>query len=228
MPFILETFTAPPFAENTYLLADTTAGEAVVIDPGGRVPDILRVAELRGVRIGLMVATHAHIDHVAGVEELRAHSGAPFWLHDDAVPSLAGLPGQAVTYNIPPFAIPRVDGPLVPGQVITVGSLHLRVRFTPGHAPGHVTLVLDGPAVALDEGDQERPFAFCGDVIFQNSIGRTDLADGDYERLMQSIEREILTLPPETVLYSGHGPATTVGTERRFNPFVREWIRQRV
>lgn len=220
---VFEVFTVPPFGENTYLLGDAEAGEAIVVDPGGRVEDILRVAERRGVRVVRIVNTHAHIDHVAGVASLQARTGAPFWLHADAVPMLDALPAQATLYGLPPTTVPSVDHLLAPGQAIPVGALSLEVRYTPGHAPGHVTLV--GPPVALD-GEAPVPFALCGDVIFMGSIGRTDLPGGDFDTLMASIEREVLTLPDETLLFSGHGPATTVGQERRSNPFVRQWLGQ--
>jgi glyoxylase-like metal-dependent hydrolase (beta-lactamase superfamily II) len=221
---VFEVFTVPPFGENTYLVGDAEAGEAIVVDPGGRVDDILRVAERRGVRIGRIVNTHAHVDHVTGVAELKARTGAPFWLHPEARPMLAALPAQAALFGLPPVEVPEVDADLAAGQRLEVGGLVLEVRDTPGHAPGHVTLV--GPLVELD-GEGPAPFALCGDVIFQGSIGRTDLPGGDYATLMRSIEGQILTLPDETVLYSGHGPATTVGLERRFNPFVREWLAER-
>lgn len=220
---ILETFTVPPFGENTYLLGDADAGAAIVVDPGGRVDDILRVAAQRGVTIRAIVNTHAHIDHVSGVEELKQRTGAPFWLHRDAEPMLATGPAQAEMFGLPPFEVPAIDAYLTEGQTIDVGGIALAVRHTPGHAPGHVTLV--GPEVELD--GRKSPFALCGDAIFLGSIGRTDLPGGDYDVLMGAIEREILTLPDETVLYSGHGPATTVGRERRTNPFVVDWLRQR-
>jgi len=216
---VLEVFTVPPFGENTYLLGDADAGVAIAVDPGGRVDDILRLAERRGVEIGRIVNTHAHIDHVTGVAELKRRTGAPFWLHPEAVPMLAGLPAQAAAFGLPEVEVPAVDGELAAGQTIDVGGLRLEVRFAPGHAPGHVILV--GPTVSLE--DAIHPFALVGDVIFLGSIGRTDLPGGDHAVLMRAIEEEVLTLADDTVLYSGHGPATTVGYERRSNPFVGAW-----
>jgi hydroxyacylglutathione hydrolase len=218
---IHEVFTVGPFQENTYLLGDADAGEAVVIDPGGRIDDILRVAELRGVRVTAIANTHSHIDHVTGVAELRARTGAPFYLHADGVALLAALPQQAAMFGLPPQAPPAVDRFLVPGEALRVGGIDLLILDTPGHAPGHVTL-LAGP---LDLDGLVAPRAWVGDVIFAGSIGRTDLPGGDYDTLLRAIEREVLALPPETVLYSGHGPATTVGRERQFNPFVLDWLR---
>lgn len=212
----------PPFGENTYLFGDADAGVAVVIDPGGRADEIVRVAEQRGVAVQAIVNTHAHIDHISGVADLQARTGAPFWLHPDAVPMLATAPLQAAMFGLPPFAAPPADHLLAPGQAIPVGGLSLTVRHTPGHAPGHVTLV--GPVLTLD--DRSAPVAFCGDVIFLGSIGRTDLPGGDHATLMTAIVDQILTLPDDTVLYPGHGPATTVGRERRSNPFVLDWLRR--
>lgn len=218
---VLETLTVPPFGENTYLFGDADAGVAVVIDPGGRADEIVGVAARRGVAIHAIVITHAHIDHIGGVADLQARTGAPFWLHPDAVPMLATAPLQAATFGMPPFEAPAADHLLAAGQTIAVGGLSLTVRHTPGHAPGHVTLV--APTLTLD--GRTAPVAFCGDVIFMGSVGRTDLPGGDHATLMTSIAREILTLPDETVLYPGHGPATTVGRERRTNPFVLDWLR---
>jgi len=220
MKLVLETFTVMPFSENTYLVGDADAGTAAVIDPGGRVDDILRSARLAGVTIHLILGTHGHIDHVSGVAELAERTGAPYWLHADARPFLDHLPQQAAMFGLPPVPVPRVDGPLTAGQEIAVGGLRFTVREAPGHAPGHVILV--GPA--LDYEDHQGPIVFCGDVIFRGSVGRTDLPGGDLAGLRRSIEREILSLPDEALLLSGHGPATTVGLERRQNPFLRQWF----
>jgi glyoxylase-like metal-dependent hydrolase (beta-lactamase superfamily II) len=220
---VLETFTVPPFQENTYLLGDADAGEGIVVDPGGRVDDILRVAAQRSLAIRAIVNTHSHVDHVLGVAELKARTGAHFWIHPEAVRMLQALPNQAALYGLPPAEVPEVDGALQDGQELAVGDIRLTVRDAPGHAPGHVILV--GPVLELE--NETAPRAIVGDVIFYGSIGRTDLPGGNFETLMASIERAVLSLPDETVLYSGHGPATTVGHERAFNPFVREWLVER-
>jgi len=220
MTFLLDTFVCPPFAENTYFVGDSAAGEAVVIDPGGRIDEVLRTAELRGVRITQIWGTHSHIDHMAGVAELQRRTGAPFLLHPEAVPMLVGLPVQADRFGMPPVEVPTVQGLLAAGDTVSVGRYAFTVRDTPGHAPGHVTFV--GPDVAYE--GVTAPVAFCGDVIFLGSIGRTDLPGGDYAQLLRSIEEQIVTLDDTTVLFSGHGPATTVGRERRSNPFVLDWL----
>lgn len=220
MKLVLETFTVMPFSENSYLIGDADAGAAAVIDPGGRVDDILRTAQLAGVEVRLILGTHAHIDHVSGVAEMAERTGAPYWLHRDALPFLAHLSQQAQLFGLPPVRVPRVDGHLYADQTITIGEMRFTVREAPGHAPGHVILV--GPDIE-HEGHQG-PAVFCGDVIFRGSVGRTDLPGGDTATLRDSIRREILSLPDGALLLSGHGPATTVGLERRQNPFLRQWF----
>lgn len=220
MRLVLETFTVPPFGENCYLVGDAAAGTAAVVDPGGRVDDVLRSAKTAGVKVDLILGTHAHIDHVSGVAELAERSGAPFWLHQGALPYLDHLPQQAQMFGLPPVRIPRVDGWLTEGQRVAVGGLTLTVREAFGHAPGHVILV--GPSLAYE--DHEGPLVFCGDVVFRGSVGRVDLPGGDEATLRESIRREILSLPDASLLLSGHGPATTVGLERRQNPFLRQWF----
>lgn len=222
MRLVVEVFVVQPFAENTYLVGDADAGAAIVIDPGGRADEIVRAAERHGLIIEAIVNTHAHIDHVSGVAALQALLDVPFLLHAEAEPTLERVPAQARQYGFGPLDVPKVDRHLVHGERIDVGGLTLEVRDTPGHAPGHVTLVSSALAGGPD-GTTAAPMAFVGDVIFRGSIGRVDLPGGDYATLMRSIEREILVLPDDTMLYNGHGPATTVGHERATNPFVLDW-----
>jgi len=220
---VLEVLTVPPFGENTYLLGDSDAGEGLVIDPGGRVGDLLSVADRRGLSIVAIAATHAHVDHVMGVAELQAATGAPFLVHPEAAAALGDVASQASAFGLPPVEVPHPDGDLVPGKAVIVGGLALDVLFTPGHAPGHVTMVT--PELALAEPPAR--VAFCGDAIFLGSIGRTDLPGGNFPELMAAIEAQLLALPSNTVLYPGHGPATTVGHEAQYNPFVLEWLAKR-
>ncbi len=217
---ILEALTTGPLAVNTYLLGDSDAGRALVVDPGGAANAIVGLLDRRGLQLQAILATHAHIDHVAGAEELRRRSGARLRMHPAAQASLATLPAQAMWFGLEPIEVPVVDESLRPGEEVQIGGLRLTVRDTPGHAPGHVTLVSE----PLPLGDRAVIVALCGDVLFQGSIGRTDLPGGDYEQLMHSIEREILTLPDEALILPGHGPASTVGQERHGNPFLVEWL----
>jgi glyoxylase-like metal-dependent hydrolase (beta-lactamase superfamily II) len=215
----VDVFPVPPFQENTYLFSDLDAGVALAVDPGGRVPEILDRARERKVEIVLIANTHAHIDHVMGVAEMQAATGAPFRLHPDAARTLARMPEQAELMGLGPVRVPQVDAPLAAGDRFHVGTQEFSVRYTPGHAPGHVTLVAEG--VPMPGGPAD--IAFCGDVIFRGSIGRTDLEGGDYDLLMSVIDTEIMTLAPDTLLLSGHGPRTTVAVEAATNPFVLEW-----
>jgi glyoxylase-like metal-dependent hydrolase (beta-lactamase superfamily II) len=203
-------FTLGPVATNTYLVADPETGEAAVIDPADQGEEIVREARSRGWRIGNIWLTHAHFDHLAGAGGVADHSSPPppVALHPDDYP-LWRIQGGAAFFGmrIDPGPEPTID--LRHGQVLNLGGNSLEVRHAPGHTPGHVMFYCSKDEVM-----------FCGDVIFQGSIGRTDLPGGDYDTLIASIRAQVLTLPDETRLLSGHGPETTVGIERRTNPFL--------
>lgn len=200
-------FTGGAFAENTYLVSCTRTGRGILVDPGAAVDLALAAAGDAGVEIETIVLTHAHLDHVEGLARAKEATGAPVLLHPDDAPLYAGAPTQAQWFGLALAPLPPVDGPLAHGDAVRFGECTLAVRLAPGHAPGHVILVGDGVALV-------------GDVVFQGSIGRTDLPGGDLLTLMTSIREQVLTLPDETVLHTGHGPDTTVGHERRTNPFI--------
>jgi glyoxylase-like metal-dependent hydrolase (beta-lactamase superfamily II) len=151
--------------------------------------------------------THAHLDHVLGVPRLKAETGAPVWLHTADRPLYDHVPEQAAFYGLEAEPLPPPDREFRAGDTVRLGGIEFTVRHTPGHSPGSVSLV--GPGAV-----------FGGDVLFAGSIGRSDLPGGDYDTLIKSIERELLVLPDQTIVYSGHGPETTVGHERRANPFL--------
>ena len=154
--------------------------------------------------------THAHIDHVLGnAFVLRTYPGVPFLLHALDLPTLRAVPTYAGPYGFANYEPAEPTGELAAGQVIKLGESELHVRFAPGHAPGHVVFY-----------DEEGGQLVGGDVLFKSSIGRTDLPGGDHNTLLKSIETELLTLPDATVVYPGHGPTTTIGAERRSNPFL--------
>jgi glyoxylase-like metal-dependent hydrolase (beta-lactamase superfamily II) len=154
-----------------------------------------------------ILLTHAHMDHVEGIPAVKRELDVPILLHPADAPLYAAAPMQAQMFGLRMEPLPPVDGELVVGDAVRFGECALEVRFAPGHAPGHVILVGDGVALV-------------GDVIFAGSIGRTDLPGGDFATLMRSIREQVLTLPDETTLHTGHGPDTTVGRERVSNPFV--------
>jgi glyoxylase-like metal-dependent hydrolase (beta-lactamase superfamily II) len=196
------------FLENCYLVIDEASAACAIIDPGEEAGLIAFKLEAAGVTpVGIWL-THAHVDHVLGVPRLRADTGAPVYLHPADRVLYDHIPEQALAFGLPPGErLPEPDRALAHGDVLRVGELEFRVRHAPGHSPGGV--VFEGAGAA-----------FAGDVLFQGSIGRTDLPGGDFETLVQSIERELLTLPDTTIVYSGHGPETTIGRERRTNPFL--------
>ena len=196
------------FQENCYLIADGATGEAVIVDPGEETQAFLAELKQRSWRLTAIWLTHAHFDHVVGVAAMHRATGAPIHLHPADRPLYDSLPQQGLWFGMRLDPAPAPHQPLVAGQRLTVGSVEFTVRETPGHSPGSVSLV--GPGVVLS-----------GDALFAGSIGRTDLPGGDYQQLIESITRELLSLPDDTIVHSGHGPATTIGEERRHNPFLR-------
>jgi len=196
------------FAENCYLVVDEDAGECAIVDPGEEAGLILHKVKETGTRPVAIWLTHAHIDHVLGVPRIAAETGAPVWLHPADRPLYDAVPEQAAWFGLaPPGSLPAPDHEIAPGARLSVGGLDFEARHAPGHSPGSVCLV--GPGVV-----------FSGDVLFAGSIGRTDLPGADLETLIASIERELLPLSDDTIVYSGHGPETTIGRERRTNPFL--------
>ena len=201
------TLTNGAFAENCYLVADPAAGDAAIVDPGEEVPLFRARLDHEGWTLRAIWLTHAHVDHVAGVAGLR-DAGVPVYLHPADRTLYDGFPGQAALFGLRAAAPPPPDRDLVDGATVSVGSCSFRVVHTPGHSPGGVSLVGQG-------------IAFVGDALFAGSIGRTDLPGGDLKTLLASIHEKLFALPDDTVVYSGHGPATTIGAEKKDNPFVK-------
>ena len=201
------------FVENSYLVVDEAAGECAIVDPGEEAGLILHKVNETGARPVAIWITHAHIDHVLGVPRVHAETGAPIYLHPADRPLYDHVPDQAAAFGLAPVPpLPPPEKSWSHGESIQVGALTFDVRHTPGHSPGSVSLVGEGVGVGV---------VFSGDVLFQGSIGRTDLPGGSLETLLASIERELLVLPDSTIVYSGHGPRTTIGVERGANPFLR-------
>ena len=219
-------FTLGPAQTNAYLVADSKTREAAVIDPAwdGRI--ILDAAQKRGWRIGHLWYTHAHFDHIGGAGAIAdALNPLPLVaLHpNDHVLWRAGGGGAFFGFDIDPGPEPTID--FYHGQILRLGNVELEVRFTPGHTPGHCILYVAladprAPEKHRDYSERSRSVCFCGDLIFAGSVGRTDLPGGNWEQLEESIKTQVFTMPDETRLLSGHGPETTVGEEKRSNPFV--------
>jgi hydroxyacylglutathione hydrolase len=205
-------FTLGPVQTNAYLVADSETKEAVVIDPAWDGVIILAEAQKRGWRIGHLWYTHAHFDHIGGAGAIAdSLNQLPLVaLHpNDHVLWRAGGGGAIFGFDIDPGPEPTID--FVHGQILKFGNYEFEVRFTPGHTMGNCVLYVATEGVC-----------FCGDLIFNGSVGRTDLPGGDWNALVKSIQEQIFTMPDETRLLSGHGPETTVGEEKRSNPFVGE------
>ena len=206
IPFVLG-----PLENNTYLVVDSESNEAVAVDPSFDSEIVLSEIRQQGWQLTQIWLTHAHFDHIVGVKTLASSADPP-------IP--VGLhPGDLVLWKqnggAPSFGVKIERGPepslfFAHGQILHVGNLTLEVRHTPGHTRGHVVFVCHSAG-----------FALCGDLIFNNGVGRTDLPGGDANALINSIRTQILTLPPTTRLYSGHGPETTVGDEIKKNPFLK-------
>lgn len=206
----ISTFTGPGFAENAYLAVCGESGRCVAVDPGRGAAELIEAVVADDLALEAIYLTHAHLDHIEGIGEVRRYRpGVPIWLHADDLALYRGVQRQAAMFGLTAEAQPEPTDMIVPGRPLGFGSCRFDVRFTPGHAPGHVIFVSDDDGLAL-----------VGDVVFQGSIGRTDLPGGDTQTLMRSIRNEVMTLPDDTTLYPGHGPPTTVGRERLTNPFL--------
>lgn len=206
----VRTFTGGGFGQNAYLLVCEPSELAVVVDPGADAPRMADAIVHEKLDVAAILLTHAHIDHVEGVAAIRrVVPDVPIWLHPEALPMYRAMPHQAARFGLDMEALPDPTDQLTHGMRFELGKCGLDVRYSPGHAPGHVILVAD-----------DESFALVGDVVFHGSIGRTDLPGGDMKTIMKSIREQVLTLPDHTVLYSGHGPPTTIGRERFGNPFL--------
>lgn len=206
----IRTFTGGGFGENAYLAICESTRACVAVDPGSGASSLVRAVESEDLDLHAILLTHAHLDHIEGVADVRAaQPDAPIWLHPDDLGLYRGVQRQAAMFGLSVDPQPEPTDELVPGEPFHFGECIFDVAFAPGHAPGHVIFVSQPDSIAL-----------VGDVVFQGSIGRTDLPGGDFQTLMASIRREILSLPDEMTLYPGHGPATSVGQERGMNPFL--------
>jgi hydroxyacylglutathione hydrolase len=208
---LVRTVPVGPLQCNCSIVADPDAGDAVVIDPGEEADKVLRALAATKCRAIALLHTHGHFDHIGGTAGVKRATGAAIRIHPADRPLYDALPEQASFFGIEAAPPLPPDGGFSDGETIEVGRFRLHVLHTPGHTPGSTCFHLEA----------ETPVLFAGDTLFRRSIGRTDLWGGDTETILTSIREKLFTLPPDLRVVCGHGPDTTIGEERRENPFVK-------
>jgi hydroxyacylglutathione hydrolase len=210
----VRSFTVGAIAENCYVARRDGADHAVIVDPGEEADRILGAVDKLGVEIDAILVTHCHFDHIGAVAPVAAATGAPVWCPQIEVPVLADIMSYVPWPGFGPYESYDADETVSGGERLSLAGLEIDVVFTPGHSPGHVTYAIP------DEGA-----LFSGDVLFQGSVGRTDLPGGDWATLLESIRGLVDSYPEETTVYPGHMGITTLGAERASNPFLAELAR---
>ncbi len=205
---IIEKVVVGPLEENSYIVADEVSKEAVVIDPGDEPDRIMELIDSNGFNVLAVICTHGHFDHVGGIGDIKKATGARVMIHKDDTETYGMAKEQAVLWGFNVDDLPEPDGFLNDGDEIKAGGMVFRVMHSPGHSPGGICLYGEG-------------VLFSGDTMFQGSIGRTDFPGGSIDKLKESFKR-LIELPDDTRVFSGHGPETTIGREKRENFFMSE------
>jgi glyoxylase-like metal-dependent hydrolase (beta-lactamase superfamily II) len=201
-----------PFANNIYVVTDAATRETAILDVGFEPGKVIELVRREKLLVRWLLATHAHYDHVAAMLPVQQAVGGVFALHPGDRPLLERVELQGSMFGLPPVEVPEVGHDLVPGERVPLGEQYMNVLFTPGHAPGHVTF-------------KHGSTLWSGDVLFAGSVGRTDLPGASWDQLERSIRDVLFPLGDEMKVLPGHGPATTIGAERKSNPFVGEVAR---
>ena len=209
MKMKIETIAVSSFAMNCYLVADPESGEAIYIDPGAEAEMLIDKIQKQDLNLKYVINTHCHIDHCAEISRVVNYFKVPYYIHKDDLPLLDILQEQGDMFGLKVQARPPVTGFVEDGDLIEFGKLNALILHTPGHSPGSISIKIQDAV-------------FVGDCLFMDSIGRTDLYKGDYNQLIRSIKEKLLVLDDNTEVYPGHGPKTTIGREKRFNPFLQE------
>ena len=210
---IIETRAVPPFQKNGYVVACEVTRKAVVIDPGDEIDQLLHVVQGQSLHVERILLTHAHVDHVTGVARAKQVLQVPVYLHKDDQFLYDAAPQQAEFFGLHCDPLPAIDRHYEVDELLSLGEYEVGVHHTPGHCPGGVCL-------AIGRKDAAKEDLFVGDTLFAGSIGRTDLPGGDYAMLIRSITQVLFGFGDAARVYSGHGPQTTIGRERRTNPFL--------
>ncbi len=214
MAFEIRVLTLGIASTNCYILGDTDTGDAILIDPVDQPELLLRTIADEGWTLKLMLATHGHFDHVLASKGIKDATGVPFYIHGADMFWLDGLPQRGVQFTGKPFPEAAVPDRLLTDatETLTLGNFTLETLFTPGHSPGHIAFYWP-----------HSNLVFCGDALFKGSIGRTDLPGGDYNTLMRSIFNKLVPLGDDVRVLPGHGDVTTIGLERRTNPYLLDY-----
>ncbi|HZQ09785.1 MAG TPA: MBL fold metallo-hydrolase [Anaerolineae bacterium] len=210
---ILQMMQVGPLGVNCYIVGDEDTREVVVIDPGGNARQIAQVLENLRAKVRGIILTHAHFDHVMGVEALKRATGAPLFVGANEKPVFESVESQGKTFGIAVPPLPDPEHWLNDGDTVEVGKLKFHVLEIPGHSPGSIALY-----------DANDGVVFVGDVLMRGTIGRSDFPGGSLEELLRSIREKLYTLPEGTKVYSGHGPMTTISEEKRTNPFTQNYV----
>jgi glyoxylase-like metal-dependent hydrolase (beta-lactamase superfamily II) len=212
----IQAITVGPFQSNCYVAACEETNEAVIFDAGDEAARILATVRAMGVEVKAVINTHAHIDHVAGLAGVVDALGVPVFMHRDDAPVYDALAQAAQMFGLPVPRRVEIHDWLEEGEIVRIGKVKGDVMLMPGHTPGHIIVVFRG---------ETPPRAIVGDVLFQGSIGRTDLPGGDHAVMMETLTR-FLPMPDDTIVYPGHGPETTIGDEKKWNPFLAPLARR--
>ncbi len=210
---LIESCAVPPFEKNGYVVACPATGQAIVIDPGDEVDQLIAIVRRTGVQVQYIMLTHSHLDHISGCNQAKAEWDVPLVLHKEDLFLYDRAVQQGIAFGVKMHPQPPIDAWFDQQAHWTLGTLAIAVHHTPGHSPGQVCL-------QIGEAGQPGPHLFVGDTLFAGSIGRTDLPGGDHATLLRSVRDVLLPLGDQCTVYPGHGPTTTIGEERLGNPHL--------